>query len=120
LPVLNEDEPGRSPALAEFLTWYDRVAPGASLDLFPVQAWGDAARFVEALRQAGGDVTREKIIEIIDTMPESDGGGIFAPTAPAQRRGATCFIIVRVDGGKWVREHPDTGFECDMGKPYRF
>lgn len=120
LPMLNEAEPARSPALAEFLTWYERVAPGASIDLFPVTAWGDAARFVEALRQAGGDVTRDEIVQIIDNLPESDGGGIFAPTSPARRQGTTCFVIVRVEDAKWVREHPDSGFECDMGRPYRF
>ncbi len=120
LPVLNEDEPARSPALADFLTWNERVAPGASIDLFPVTAWGDAARFVTALRQAGPEPTREKIVQIVDNLPKSDGGGIFAPTSPAKRTGASCFVIVRVENGHWVREHPDSGFECGMGDWYTF
>ena len=62
LPVLNEDEPARSPALADFLAWNQRVAPGAQIDLFPVSGWGAAALFVRALQTVGADVTRARLL----------------------------------------------------------
>jgi hypothetical protein len=29
-------------------------------------------------------------------------------------------VVVRVEGGRWVREHPAQGYECSMGEPYEF
>ena len=55
LPVLDDDEPAKSPALADFLAWNQRVAPGAQIDLFPVSGWGAAALFVRALQTVGAE-----------------------------------------------------------------
>ena len=120
LPMLNEDEPARSPALADFLAWHERVAPNASIDLFPVDGWGAAALFVEALRTLGPDVTRERLLAALDKIERTDRGGIRGPINA--RTGATegCFIIVRVEGRKWVRQHPSSGYECGIGETYRF
>jgi branched-chain amino acid transport system substrate-binding protein len=120
LPMLNEDEPGRSPALADFIQWHERVAPGASIDLFPVSGWGAAALFVEALRAVGPDVTRERLLAALDAITTYDGGDIHAPLNP--KTGATegCFVIVRVESRKWVREHPSSGYECGLGEPYKY
>jgi branched-chain amino acid transport system substrate-binding protein len=120
LPMLNADEPARSPALKDFLAWYDRVAPGTSIDLFPVDGWGAAALFVEALRTLGADVTRERLLAALDKIEKTDRGGIRGPINA--RTGATegCFIIVRVESRKWVRQYPSSGYECDVGETYRF
>lgn len=120
LPMLNPDEPARSPALAEFLTWHERLFPGTPIDLFPVTAWGDAARFVEALRKAGGDPKRAAIIDGVANAPETNGGGIWAPAFPAKHQGVSCFVIARVTDQTWTREHPASGFECGMGEQFRF
>jgi ABC-type branched-subunit amino acid transport system substrate-binding protein len=120
LPMLNPDEPARSPALAEFVTWNQRVAPNGSIDLFPVNAWAASALFVEALRAVGGDLTRERMLAALDNITSGNGGGIRAPSNP--KTGATegCFIITRVTDGTWVREHPSSGYECGLGKPHRY
>jgi branched-chain amino acid transport system substrate-binding protein len=120
LPVLDDDEPAKSPALADFLTWNRRVAPGAQIDLFPVSGWGAAALFVQALQAVGANVTRPRLLAALDGITSSDGGGVHAPTNP--KTGATqgCFIIVRVKDGKWVREHPSTGFDCGHGEAYHY
>lgn len=120
VPVINEGEESISPALAEFRQWHDATFPGAQIDLFPVNGWRDAALFVEALRAAGPDVTRARILEIIRGIEESDGGGLFAPFSPARGEGASCFVIVRVEQERWVREYPAAGYECDMGERYEF
>jgi len=120
VPVINEGEEAISPALADFRHWHDATFPGAQIDLFPVNGWRDAAVFTEALRTLGPDVTRPRILEAIRGIQETDGGGLFAPFSPARGEGPTCFAIVRVENGQWVREHPATGFECGMGERYEF
>ena len=120
LPMLNAGEGAKSPELAEFLSWSERVAPGAQLDLFPVTGWGAAAMFVEALRSLGPNVTRERLVTALDGMSEYDGGGIHAPLNPSTGASEGCFAIVRVEARKWVREHPDSGFDCSLGEPHRF
>lgn len=120
LPMLNPDEPARSPALAEFIKWNEATSPGAQIDLFPVNGWAAAAQFVEALKVVGGDLTREKVIKAVDSLQSSDGGGMTGTIYPKERRGSGCFIVVRVEKEKWVREFPPSGYECNMGKRYTF
>ena len=86
VPVLNEGEASKSPALADFLTWSQRTSPGAQLDLFPVQGWAAAALFVEALRAVGPNVTREGLLAALGQIRRSDGGGLHAPRRPHHRR----------------------------------
>jgi branched-chain amino acid transport system substrate-binding protein len=120
LPVLNEDEPAQSPALGAFLTWNQRVAPSAKVDFFTVTGWTSADLFVRALKAVGPDVTRARLLAALDAITNGDGAGIHAPVNP--RTGATqgCFIIVRIKGGKWVREHPSSGFDCGHGQSFRY
>jgi len=120
VPMLNPDEPARSPALKEFLTWNNRVYPGASIDLFPVTGWANAALFVEALRATGPDVTRQRLMASLDAIKTTDGGGMRAPLDPRTGTTEGCFAIVRVEGRKWVREHPSSGFECKLGEAFTY
>jgi len=120
LPMLNPDEPARSPALKEFLTWHNRVYPGASIDLFPVTGWANAALFVEALRATGPDVTRAGLMASLDAIKTTDGGGMRAPLDPSTGNTEGCFAIVRVTNRTWVREHPSTGFECKIGEAFTY
>ena len=120
LPIINADEAAKSPALADFLTWSQRTSPGAQIDLFPVSGWGAAALFVEALRAVGPDVTRDGLLAALAKIRRSDGGGIHAPLDPTTGATEGCFAIVRVKDRKWVREHPASGFDCDLGEVYRY
>jgi branched-chain amino acid transport system substrate-binding protein len=120
LPFLNADEPARSPAVADFLTWNQRVAAGSQLDLFAVDGWGAAALFVQALQKVGPNVTRASLLQALDGITSSDGGGMRAPSNPKTGATQNCFIIVRVQNGRWVREHPATGFDCGHGESYHY
>jgi branched-chain amino acid transport system substrate-binding protein len=120
LPVLNEDEPSRSAEVADFLAWHERVAPGSQIDLFPVSGWGAAALFVQALREVGPEVTRERLLAAVAAIQRSDGGGIRGPVNPSNGETEGCFVIVRVEQRRWVREHPDTGYECGLGEVHVF
>jgi ABC-type branched-subunit amino acid transport system substrate-binding protein len=115
LPVLNADEPAHSPAVAEFVKWNKQVFPSQKVDFFSVQGWSAAALFVTALKQVGADVTREKLLAVLEGIHSADGGGIVGRGDPAAGVNDGCFVITRVQGGQWVREYPAAGFECGMG-----
>lgn len=120
LPMLNADEPARSPALAEFIKWNQNVFPGDQIDLFPVTAWSTAALFAEALTAVGPDVTRERLLAALEQIKRTDGGGIRGPSDPSTGENEGCFIIVQVKDGKWVRQFPSSGFECDLGEAFSY
>jgi branched-chain amino acid transport system substrate-binding protein len=120
LPMLNEDEPARSPALREFITWNQRVFPGAQIDLFPVNAWTSSALFAEALRAVGPDVTRERLLAALEEIKKTDGGGMRGTSDPTTGASDGCFIIVKIVDRKWVREHPAQGYDCDLGESFSY
>ena len=74
--------------------------------------WVAADMFVEALKAAGPDPTQAKIVAHMKTVTKYTGGGIVAPINPAQKKQPTCFQILEVKGGKWVKQHPAKGFAC--------
>ena len=51
-------------------------------------------------------------------MTEWDGGGLHAPSNPAENTGPECGILLQVEGGEFVRRTPaspdegENGFEC--------
>src|SRR5688572_11128250 len=51
LPVINEDEPAKSPAVADFVKWNHQLCPNDQIDLFPVNGWTAADLFTVGLRQ---------------------------------------------------------------------
>jgi ABC-type branched-subunit amino acid transport system substrate-binding protein len=120
LPILDPDEPAKSPAVASFLQWNQRVAPGAQVDLFPVAGWDAGVLFVKALQAVGANVTRDRVLAALRAMQSDDGDGLIAPVNPVTGAGNHCFIVVRVKDGHWVREHPAAGFDCGHGEAYHY
>jgi ABC-type branched-subunit amino acid transport system substrate-binding protein len=106
------EEKASVPGMADFDTWYKRTAGGADADFFAVLSWVAASMFVEALKAAGPDPTQAKIVAHMKTVTKFTGGGIVAPINPAQKKGSSCFQIIEVKGGKWVKQHPAKGFAC--------
>ncbi|HZN15409.1 MAG TPA: ABC transporter substrate-binding protein [Acidimicrobiales bacterium] len=121
LPFLDPAEKARSKPLADFIDWNNRRYPGGQLDLFPVDGWGYAAYFVDALRIAGGNLTRKTLLDAFAKVPKFDFGGINAATNPATGQGDRCFVMAKHVGGIWRREHPASGgYECNLGEIYKF
>jgi len=106
------EEKASVPGMADFDTWYKRTAGGADADFFAVLSWVAANMFVEALKAAGPDPTQAKIVAHMKTVTSYTGGGIVAPINPAQKKSATCFQVIEVKGGKWIKQHPAKGFAC--------
>jgi ABC-type branched-subunit amino acid transport system substrate-binding protein len=122
LPVADPNEANASPDVAAFFKWNKQLFPSGQLDQFVVGGWGQAAYFVKALRAIGGPLTRDNVIKYLDTQVQSDdGGGVSGPFSPAKRTGTPCFVMVKVQGGKFVREKPTgSGYECSLGEFYKY
>lgn len=100
-------------AMDNFLTWFQRTAPGSDPDFFAVLAWTSAELFVNALKAAGPKPTRDTVLAELRKINKFDAGGILAGVDPAGKHWAKCFMVVKVVGGKWQRTEPaGTGFRC--------
>lgn len=106
------EDAGQVPAINDFLTWYQNTNPGSDVDFFALQSWVAADLYVTALRQVDGEPTRDKIFAQLKGIKDYDANGILAPITPATKTGPKCFMIAEVNGGKWVRSHPGSGFDC--------
>ena len=114
LPMLNEDEPARSPALREFITWnerrlpgrLDRPVPGERVGLVGAVRGGAAGHRSRCHPGAAAGQPRRQI-------KPYDGGGIRGNSDPSTGATDGCFNITKVESQKWVREYPAEGYECE-------
>ncbi|MGQ0432170.1 MAG: ABC transporter substrate-binding protein [Microthrixaceae bacterium] len=110
---LDPDNP--LPEVKLFREWMAKVDPNQDVDLFALFAWTSGRMLEKALHDAGPAITRDKVLAALRTVTTFDGNGIIAPTNPAGKKATDCFLVIRVQGGKFVREHPASGFDCATG-----
>jgi len=103
------------PEVALFREWMERVDPDQDVDLFALYAWASGRLLEQALREAGPAVTRDGVLAALSTITSFDANGLVAPANPAGKQATSCFVVVRIEGGEFVREHPARGFDCDTG-----
>lgn len=102
------------PAVAEFQTWTNKVAPGEKKDLFGVFGWSSAQLFVRALTAAGPRATRASVMRELRKISSFDADGLIAPADPRSKTVApNCWILTTVRNGEWERVSPAKGFRCD-------
>jgi ABC-type branched-subunit amino acid transport system substrate-binding protein len=99
-------------AIQKMKEWYTKSAPGQDLDFFAIVSWVAADMFVRALRAAGPDPSQAKIVAEMQKVTSFSGDGLVGNINPAQKRAPTCFNVVEVRGGKWVKAFPAQGFQC--------
>jgi ABC-type branched-subunit amino acid transport system substrate-binding protein len=112
-------EDANNPEVQLFNTWLKRTAPSQHPDIFAAFGWESARLFVQALTAAGAKPTRASVMAQLKKIDNFDGNGMLAPSGPASKRPPTCFMIIKVDNGKFVRADPPSGFICDQGGYYR-
>ena len=97
-----------------FQTWMKKAHPGDPVDLFGVYGWESARLFVQALQAAGPKATRPSLLAALKNVHQFDGNGMYAPGSPADKQAPYCYILVKVQGGKFVRvDSPPPGYRCD-------
>lgn len=108
-----EDDP-LDPALQVYLDALEATGGGdAQPALLGVQAFSAGLLFATAAKECGSELTRDCLIEQLDTITEWDGGGMHAPANPADNEITQCFIQMEVVEGGFQRAFPDEGFSCD-------
>lgn len=109
-----EEEGKRVPEVGLYQQWMKRNNPKANLDVFSMYGWTSAKLFVQALKDAGPKATRAGLLASLKKVQEYDADGMLAPSGPATKRPATCYVLWQIKSGKYVRiDSPPNGYRCD-------
>jgi hypothetical protein len=89
------------------------------LNGFAVWGWVSTLLFQQAADQVVKDkgvngLTRANLLTALGNTHQYDAGGMWGTMDPAGRKASPCFMIMKFDGAKYVREYPkQTGtFDC--------
>jgi ABC-type branched-subunit amino acid transport system substrate-binding protein len=99
---LGEDA-SRLPAVSTFLTWVHKAAPGFTPDLFTLYGWTSAELFAQALASAGPHPTRGSLLQELHRVTSFNAGGMIVTSDPSSRFGSNCFLLARVENGRFER-----------------
>lgn len=100
------EESARSPELQTYLTWLQRVAPGARPSFFGMFAWGAMALFTRLAVQLGGRLDRDSLLAAIRSTHAFTANGLFAPQDVGGKHSPGCQAVIQLDNGNWVRRSP--------------
>ena len=104
------------PEIRLFNTWLKKVSPGAVPDFFAVMSWASGRLFAQAALAGPPRMTRAALIEQLKKVTRFDANGMLAPSGPGTKEPPSCFVMITVRGGKFVRlDPPGPGFICDKG-----
>jgi hypothetical protein len=107
------EDRARNPGVNDLLTWFERTGPGLRPDRFAVDAWSGMRLLLESIASVPGKLTRDAVLARLAATGRWDAGGLESPSDVGAHKPTGCYVLVRVKGGKWVREQPaDSGFAC--------
>jgi len=89
----------RIPVVREYLQLLEKYAPTAHANYTSFEAFAGAKVLVEALRRAGPEPSRSKVLRALETIQNFDLGGMTISYAPNTRVGSH-FVEVTVIGGQ--------------------
>jgi ABC-type branched-subunit amino acid transport system substrate-binding protein len=101
------------PEVKLFNDWMTKTHPNQAVDLFAMHSWTDAALFVQALKAAGQNPTRQDVITALKNIHSFDDNGMLAKVDVGNKQPPACWLILKVQDGKFVRVQPaDKGYSC--------
>jgi ABC-type branched-subunit amino acid transport system substrate-binding protein len=106
------EEGGNNKEMQLYRSWLARVAPGGVPDYFGFYAWGAAKLFVELAAKVGPNLTRKALLDAVKGTHDYTANGLFAPQDVGGKHTSKCWAFIRLQGGRWVREAPGSGFRC--------
>ena len=104
-----------SPEIRIFNQWVKKVAADFSPDIFSLFSWTAGRLFAQAALAGPPQMTRKTLLEQLGKIDNFDANGLLPPGGPASKRPPTCWIVVTVKDGKFVRVTPDKGYQCQPG-----
>jgi branched-chain amino acid transport system substrate-binding protein len=109
LRSLPTEEASTNAAMATYVEWMNRVDPGLPQDLFSIDSWVSAQAFFESLEALPGPISREALVQQLESIGSYDAGGMFAPITLGQDLSQGCFMGMIVRNGAWERLAPAGG-----------
>jgi ABC-type branched-subunit amino acid transport system substrate-binding protein len=107
------------PGVALYQQWMAKIGQSNHMDLYSAWGWGQALLAVQALRAAGPHLTRAGYLAALQKIHQFDGDGMFAPSDPAGKKPATCYIVMKIENNAFRRvDTPPDAFRCDA--PYYY
>jgi ABC-type branched-subunit amino acid transport system substrate-binding protein len=103
------------PEVGLFLQWLKKTHPDSPIDLFAMYSWASAALYVQALKNAGPNLTRASFTTALKNIHSFDDNGMVATNDPGAGKPPTCWLLAQVKGNDFARVTPDKGFQCDPG-----
>ena len=104
------------PEVGLFSKWIKEVKSDFPIDQFSAYSWANAAYFVKALQAVGPKPTRKAVLAALANIHDFNDNGMMAPTDPGKKVPASCWTMLQIQGGKYVRvDDPPTGYRCDGG-----
>jgi ABC-type branched-subunit amino acid transport system substrate-binding protein len=102
------------PADKLFIKYVKQVSPSWTPDLFTLYGWTSAVLFVQALKAAGPNPTRGSVLARLKKITSFSAGGLLAPADPAQKKPASCYVMLQIKNGTFQRTQPKkSGFSCN-------
>ena len=105
-----------TPEVNLFLTWMAKAHPGFQPDLYSVYGWSSARLFAQALQAAGANPTRASVLAALRNVHSFDSNGLLASSDPADKKPATCWLLIKVNNNQYQRSNPPSppqGFTCN-------
>ena len=102
------------PAVKTFDTWVHKEHPGFNIDLFTAYGWASAALFAQALKSAGANPTRGKVLSALSKITNFSASNLLAPANPAKKLPPNCVVFAQIQNGNFTRIAPTkkSGFNC--------
>ncbi len=115
-PTLLE-EAKYSPELQTYAQWLTQVKPNAVPTAIGQSAWGAAALFFDKMIKLGPKPTRKGLLGLLAQEHNWTSNGLFPGQDIGGRRLSDCIQVVRVIGGKFVRQLPaaEHTWRCEDG-----
>jgi ABC-type branched-subunit amino acid transport system substrate-binding protein len=107
------EEADENPATARYIELVEAV--DGKVALLGAQSMSAWLLFATAAKECddAGNLSRSCILETAGSVTEWDGGGLHAVTDPSTNSPSPCTMLVEIQGGEFVRNAPDEGFDCD-------
>jgi ABC-type branched-subunit amino acid transport system substrate-binding protein len=107
------EEAASNPEYTLYLDSLKRSSGGNPDGFFGAYAWSASRLFQEAMEKTGPQATRAKLLDFLKNLHSWDDHGLHAAHDIGNKTAANCFISLVVKGGKFVRNSPAKGFDCN-------
>jgi ABC-type branched-subunit amino acid transport system substrate-binding protein len=103
------------PAVKQFVDLLTQYAPKANKTFFAETAFSAWLLFAEGVKSCGSNVTRTCIEDYIKTQTAWTGGGLQGEINPAANIATNCYIVMKIDAGKFTQAYPSEPgkYDCD-------